>query len=509
MSAMLEYFLLERFTTKQEVGQLQTEERRTYQAVIGLEFHVHLATRTKMFCGCRVTYGEPPNTHTCAVCLGHPGALPVANEKAIELGVMAGLALNCDVSERAVFARKTYFSPALPKGYQISQFDEPICTGGHLDVPLGDETIRVGVTRLHLEEDAAKNVHVGTSGRMHGSVGSLVDFNRGGTPLMEIVTEPDIPSPEAARATANQLKDILRAVGVSEADMEKGQLRCDANVSIRNPDGTFGTKTELKNMNSFRFVERGLARELERQQRIIESGGRVEQTTLHYDPETDEVHELRSKEYAHDYRYFPEPDLLPLELTEAWIREIKSRLPELPEQKRVRFIEQYGLSAYDAGVLTSDADLADFYEKVAASEATDPKQAANWISGELRARLNETGTSISESRMTPEAMAELIGLIQNGTVSRSAAKDVLGTVFETGESPSVVVEREGLASMGDDELSGMVDEAIAGNPDEADRIRSGDKKVIGFLVGQVMKATRGNADGRRVRQLLMEKLNGS
>src|SRR5215216_117230 len=397
---------------------LEVQDKRTYQAVIGLEFHAHLATTTKMFCGCRVTYGEPPNTHTCPVCLGQPGALPVTNEKAIELGVMAGLALNCHIAEKAVFARKNYFYPDLSKGYQISQYDAPICTGGYLDVPLGDgETVRVGITRLHLEEDAAKNVHVGESGRMHGSIGSLIDFNRGGTPLMEIVTEPDIPSPEAARATANQLKNILRAIGVSEADMEKGQLRCDANVSIRNPDGSFGTKTELKNMNSFRFVERGLARELERQRRILEGGGRITQTTLHYDPETDEVHELRSKEYAHDYRYFPEPDLLPLELTDAWIREIKSRIPELPEQKRVRFVEQYGLSEYDASVLTSDADLADFYEKVATNEATDPKQAANWISGELRAHLNETGTSVSESRMTPEAMAELIGLIQNGTVS--------------------------------------------------------------------------------------------
>jgi len=487
---------------------LQTQEKRIYQAVIGLEFHVHLATQTKMFCSCRVTYGEEPNTHTCPVCLGHPGALPVINEKAIELGVMAGLALNCEVASHAVFARKNYFYPDLPKGYQISQYDQPICTGGYLDVPTSEGTIRVGITRLHLEEDAAKNVHVGESGRMHGSVGSLVDFNRGGTPLIEIVTEPDIPTPEAARATATQLRSILRAIGVSEADMEKGQLRVDANVSIRNPDGTFGTKTELKNMNSFRFVERGLVRELERQREILEGGGRITQTTLHYDPETDEVHELRSKEYAHDYRYFPEPDLLPLELTDAWIREIKRSIPELPEQKRVRFVEQYGLSEYDASVLTSDADLADFYEKVAASEATDPKQAANWISGELRARLNEAGTSVSESRITAEAMAELIGLIQNGTVSRSAAKDVLGTVFETGESPSVVVEREGLASMGGDELSGVVDEVIAGNPDEAERIRSGDKKVIGFLVGQVMKATRGNADGRWVRQLLMEKLNG-
>ncbi|MGB3683288.1 MAG: Asp-tRNA(Asn)/Glu-tRNA(Gln) amidotransferase subunit GatB [Rubrobacteraceae bacterium] len=485
---------------------MEVREKRTYKAVIGLEFHVHLATTTKMFCGCRVTYGEEPNTHTCPVCLGHPGALPVVNEKAIELGVMAGLALNCEVGDRAVFARKNYFYPDLPKGYQISQFDLPICLGGHLDVPVGDETVRVGITRLHLEEDAAKNVHVGTSGRMHGSVGSLIDFNRGGTPLMEIVTEPDIPSPEAARATANHLKEILRAIGVSEADMEKGQLRCDANVSLRNPDGSFGTKTELKNMNSFRFVERGLARELERQQEILEDGGRVEQTTLHYDPETDEVHELRSKEFAHDYRYFPEPDLLPLELTGAWVDEIKSRLPELPDALRARFMEGYGLSAYDAGVLTADRDLAAYYEKVAAAPGVDTKQAANWISVDLQARLNEAGMEISEAKVGPEHMVELIGLVDDGTISRSAARDVLDRVFASGDSPAAVVEREGLAQMGGDELGGIVEEVIAANPEEAGRVRAGDQKVIGFLVGQVMKATRGGADGGRARQLLLEKL---
>jgi len=485
---------------------LQTQEKRTYQAVIGLEFHVHLATRTKMFCGCRVAYGDEPNTHTCPVCLGHPGALPFTNEKAVELGVMAGLALNCEVGSRAVFARKNYFYPDLPKGYQISQFDAPICTGGYLDVPVPEGTVRVGITRVHLEEDAAKNVHVGESGRMHGSVGSLVDFNRGGTPLIEIVTEPDIPSPEAARAAANHLKAILQTIGVSEADMEKGQLRCDANVSIRKLDGSFGTKTELKNMNSFRYVERGLTRELERQQGILEEGGRVTQATVHYDPVADEVHELRSKEEAHDYRYFPEPDLLPLELTAAWVHEIKSRLPELPEERKARFVQQYGLSEYDAGVLTADADLASFYEKVAAE--ADPKQAANWTTGELQALLNEAAIGIPESKVEPGHLTELIGLVEKGTVSRSAAKDVLGFVFETGDAPSAVVEREGLASMGGDELSGTVDEVISANPDEAGRVRDGDKKVIGFLVGQVMKATRGGADGGRVRQLLMEKLDG-
>ena len=490
---------------------MQTQERRTYQAVIGLEFHVHLATRTKMFCSCRVTYGDEPNTHTCPVCLGHPGALPVTNEKAIELGVMAGIALNCEVADRSVFARKNYFYPDLPKGYQISQFDLPICTGGHLDVPVGDgddgETVRVGITRLHLEEDAAKNVHVGESGRMHGSVGSMVDFNRGGTPLIEIVTEPDIPSPEVARAAANHLKAILQAIGVSEADMEKGQMRCDANVSIRNPDGSFGTKTELKNMNSFRFVERGIVRELERQREILESGGRVQQATVHYDPVADEVHELRSKEFAHDYRYFPEPDLLPLELTEAWVSGIRDRLPELPEQKKNRFVQDYGLTGYAASVLTADRELAAFYEE-AVSGGADPKQAANWISGDLQALLNESGTSISGSKVTPGYLVELLGLVEDGTISRSAAKDVLPRVFETGDAPSAVVEREGLASVGGDELSGMVDGVIAANPDEAERVRTGDKKVIGFLVGQVMKASRGSADGGRVRTLLLEKLDG-
>ncbi len=296
----------------------------------------------------------------------------------------------------------------------------------------------------------------------------------------------------------------MRAIGVSEADMEKGQLRCDANVSIRNLDGSFGVKTELKNMNSFRFVERGLARELERQRDILDSGGKIEQSTLHYDPETDEVHELRSKEYAHDYRYFPEPDLMPLELSKAWVREIEERMPELPDEMRQRFVEQYGLSPYDAGVLTADRDLASYYEAVAAE--VDPKQAANWISGDLRSLSNESGTEISDSGASPEHMIGLLQLVTDGSISRSAARDVLGTVFETGDSPSVIVEREGLSSVGGDELSGVVEGVISANPEEAERIRAGDKKVIGVLIGQVMKATRGNADGGRVREILLQKL---
>ena len=493
------------FPEKREVhGGLELKDRKAYQAVIGLEFHVHLSTRTKMFCGCRVTYGEPPNTHVCPVCLGHPGALPVANERAVELGVMAGLALNCRVAGRAVFARKNYFYPDLPKGYQISQYEEPICTGGHIDVPTSEGTVRVRIRRLHLEEDTAKNVHVGESGRMHGSVGSLIDFNRSGVPLMEIVTEPDIPSPEAARQTAVRLREILQAVGASEADMEKGQMRCEANVSLRNPDGTPGTRTELKNINSFRFMERGLVRELRRQREVLESGGRVEQATIHYDPVADEVHELRSKEFAEDYRYFPDPDLLPLQLSPAWVEELRRRLPELPEQTRRRFVEQYGLSEADAAVLAAERELAAFYERVA-SEA-DPRQAANWISGDLRALLNEAQVGISGSKVRPEHLVELIRLVQEGTISRSAAKTVLGRVFESGERPSRVVEREGLAQMGADELGGIVDEVISSNPEEAERVRNGDQKVVGFLIGQVMRATRGQADGGRVRQLILERL---
>ncbi|WP_053057682.1 Asp-tRNA(Asn)/Glu-tRNA(Gln) amidotransferase subunit GatB [Rubrobacter aplysinae] len=483
-------------------------EGQGYTAVIGLEFHAHIATRTKMFCGCRVTYGDEPNTHTCPVCLGHPGALPVTNERAVELGVMAGLALNCRVADRAVFARKNYFYPDLPKGYQISQYDEPICTGGHMDVPTSDGTVRVGITRLHLEEDAAKNVHTGESGRMHGSTGSRIDYNRGGTPLMEIVTEPDIPSPEAARATANNLKELLQSIGVSECDMEKGQLRCDANVSIRNPDGSYGTKTELKNMNSFRFVERGLAREIERQIEVLEDGGTVSQSTLHYDPETDEVHELRTKEFAHDYRYFPEPDLMPLALDSGWVADLESRMPELPDAMRARFVSEYGLSEYDAGVLASDRALARYYERVAAADGVDPKQAANWVSVELQSYLNDADMGVEETRVTPERMVGIICLVEDGTVSRAAAKEVLGKVFSGEGEPSEIVEREGLAQIGGDELGGVVDEVISSNPEEAERVENGDQKVIGFLVGQVMKRTRGSADGGRARELILEKLSG-
>jgi aspartyl-tRNA(Asn)/glutamyl-tRNA(Gln) amidotransferase subunit B len=368
--------------------------------------------------------------------------------------------------------------------------------------------VRVGITRLHLEEDAAKNVHTGESGRMHGSTGSRIDYNRGGTPLMEIVTEPDIPSPEAARATANQLKELLQAIGVSECDMEKGQLRCDANVSIRNPDGSFGTKTELKNMNSFRFVERGLSREIERQIELLEEGRAVDQSTLHYDPETDEVHELRTKEFAHDYRYFPEPDLMPLSLDAGWVDDLKRRMPELPDAMRTRFVAEYGLSEYDADVLASDRALARYYEQVATADGVDPKQAANWVSVELRSYLNDADAEVEETHVTPERMVGIIRLLEDGTISRAAAKEVLGKVFAEGGEPSEVVEREGLSQMGGDELGGVVDGVISANPEEAERVRAGDQKVIGFLVGQVMKATRGSADGGRARELILDKLSG-
>jgi aspartyl-tRNA(Asn)/glutamyl-tRNA(Gln) amidotransferase subunit B len=468
-----------------------------YEPVIGLEIHVQLSTRTKMFCGCELSFGEPPNTRTCPVCLGLPGTLPRANARAIHFGLMIGLALGCDLAPRSIFHRKNYFYPDLPKGYQISQYDEPLCKGGRL----GD----VRIHRVHLEEDAAKLVHAGSSGRIHGSDVSVVDFNRGGTPLAEIVTEPDVRSAAQAREWLTLLRTTLRRLGVSDVNMEEGSLRCDANISIRPVGSTgLGTKTELKNMNSFRFIEKGIRAEVARQEGLLAAGGAVEQETLHFDPRTEAITSLRSKEQAHDYRYFPEPDLLPLELSPAYVRDIETQLPELPEHMLARFVEQYGLSEYDAGVLTSDRDLAAFYEAVAAE--VDPKQASNWISGDLRALLNETATDISDSKVKPEHMKELIELVAAGTVSRSAARTSLGKVFETGDSPSVVIEREGLASVGSDELSDVVDEAISANPDEAERVRNGDKKVVGFLVGQVMKATRGNADGGRVRELLMEKL---
>jgi aspartyl-tRNA(Asn)/glutamyl-tRNA(Gln) amidotransferase subunit B len=408
-----------------------------YEAVIGLEIHVQLSTRTKMFCGCELSFGEPPNTRTCPVCLGLPGALPVANEEAIRLGLMIGLALECDLAPQSIFHRKNYFYPDLPKGYQISQYDEPLCRGGHL----GD----VRIHRVHLEEDAAKLVHAGSSGRIHGSEASVVDFNRGGTPLAEIVTEPDLRDAESAAEWLRLLRATLRRLGVSDVNMEEGSLRCDANISIR-PSGSqeLGTKTELKNMNSFRFIQRGIDAEIARQTTIVESGGQVEQETLHFDPSSGAITSLRSKEEAHDYRYFPEPDLIPIAITEELLASARAALPELPAARAQRFESDLGLSADTAKLLAFRTELADFYEEALASDGAEPVPLANWVTNELTARLGDEDPQAS--KVSPAALAQLVGLVLQKKVSNAGARQVLDKLVEQGGDPVAIVEAEGWAS---------------------------------------------------------------
>jgi aspartyl-tRNA(Asn)/glutamyl-tRNA(Gln) amidotransferase subunit B len=473
--------------------------------VIGLEIHVQLATRTKMFCGCELSFGDPPNTHTCPICLAHPGVLPVANREAVRLAILAGLALGCEIAPRSEFHRKNYFYPDNPKAYQISQYDEPICTGGHFRVLLPDGEIEVGITRAHLEEDAAKLVHGGGGGRRAGASGSGVDFNRGGTPLLEIVTEPDLRSAADAGAFLRQLRQTLRRLGVSDCNMEEGSLRADANVSVRRAgDEGLGTKTELKNMNSFRFLERGIEAEIARQIGLLESGGRVTQETLHFDPDTGEIHSLRSKEEAHDYRYFPEPDLVPLVPDRAWVEELRAGLPELPVDLRRRWVADLSLTYEDAEVLSESAALGDYFEAVAA--LADPKTAANWIRGELRAQLRELGQEPWASRVTPERLAELIGLIEDRTLSVPLAKEVLAEVARTGAAPSAIVEERGLGQISDEsELVALVERLLADNPAQAGQLRDGRDKLVGYFVGQAMKATGGRADPARVGALVRER----
>jgi aspartyl-tRNA(Asn)/glutamyl-tRNA(Gln) amidotransferase subunit B len=477
-----------------------------WEPVIGLEIHAQLSTRTKMFCGCELSFGDPPNTHTCPVCLAHPGALPVANRQALRLAVLAGVALGCEVPPGSEFHRKNYFYPDLSKAYQISQYDEPLCVDGRFDVLLEDgRELTVGITRAHLEEDAAKLVHGGTGGRRAGAEASGVDFNRGGTPLLEIVTEPDLRSAADAGAFLRQLRQTLRRLGVSDCNMEEGSLRADANVSLR-PAGSeaLGTKAELKNMNSFRFLERGIEAEIARQAALLDAGGRVVQETLHFDPDTGEIHSLRSKEEAHDYRYFPEPDLVPMSPDPAWVEELRRGLPELPVARRRRWSAELGLTYEDAEVLSETSELGDYFEAVAAR--ADPKAAANWIRGELRARLREAGEEPWESRVTPELLAELIGLREDGTLSEPAAKEVLAEVVRSGASPRAVVEERGLGQISDDgELTALVERLLEENPAQAEQLRGGKDKLVGYFVGQAMKATGGRADPARVSELVRER----
>jgi aspartyl-tRNA(Asn)/glutamyl-tRNA(Gln) amidotransferase subunit B len=479
-----------------------------YEPVIGLEIHVQLKTRTKMFCGCRVSFGDPPNTNTCPVCLGLPGALPVTNERAVHFGLMIGLALGCEIAERSVFHRKNYFYPDNPKGYQISQYDIPLCRGGRL----GD----VRIHRVHLEEDAAKLNHLGESGRIHGADRSWVDFNRCGTPLVEIVTEPDVSSPEQAREWLTVLRETLLQIDVSDVDMSQGSLRCDANVSVR-PAGSheLGTKTELKNMNSFRFLERGIRAEIDRQVGLLRDGYSVVQETLHFDPTAGRLTALRSKEEAHDYRYFPEPDLVPLLATDAMLEAARGDLPqELPTERAARFERELGLSADRARELAFRAELADYFERVLAAASAvdgagappDPVELSNWIP-QLVERIG-SDTDPAQTKVAPEGLAELAAMVRAKEVSRDAARDVLSRLVEQGGSPREIVEREGLGALSaeDDGLGELVDRAIASDPAAAEEVRAGNMRAIGPLVGFVMRETKGRADGGEVTRLIRERL---
>jgi aspartyl-tRNA(Asn)/glutamyl-tRNA(Gln) amidotransferase subunit B len=472
------------------------------EAVIGLEIHVQLATKTKMFCGCELSFGDEPNVHTCPVCLAHPGVLPVPNEQAIRYALQIGAALNCEIAPRSIFHRKNYFYPDSPKAYQISQYDIPICGAGRL----GD----VRIHRAHLEEDAAKMIHVGESGRIHGSGASLVDFNRGGTPLVEIVTEPDLRDAAEAAQWARLLRETIRQLGVSDVNMEEGSLRVDANVSVR-PAGSeeLGTKTELKNMNSFRFLQRGVEAELARQRELVESGGTVEQETLHFDPASGSLTSLRSKEEAHDYRYFPEPDLVPLVPSEEQLREARESLPELPVARIERY-EEMGL-AYDVALtLATDPRTAGYFENVVeAADGIEPRILANWVTGELAAALRqaEVDGGAADSRISPPDLAKLVQLVQDKKISHGSGKTVLATMVTGGGDPEEIVEREGLAQMSDTgELEAIVEKAMAENAAAVEKVREGNDKAIGAIVGAVMRETKGRADGGEVNRLIQEKL---
>jgi len=486
-------------------GLVSPDVLANYEAVIGLEVHVQLATRTKIFCACPTSFGAPPNTNVCPVCLGLPGALPVLNREAVEMAVKAALALNCAIRQPySQFARKNYFYPDLPKGYQISQYDKPLAENGWLEILVDGAHKRIGITRVHLEDDAGKSIHEGfrDSDRY-----TYVDLNRCGTPLIEIVSEPDLRSSEEAYAYLTELKLLMQYVEVSSCDMEKGHLRCDANVSVRRRGQQgFGTKAEVKNLNSFRFLRQALDYEIARQVAVLESGGTVVQETRLYNVDTGETVGMRSKEHAHDYRYFPEPDLLPLRISPTWLERIRASMPELPAQKRRRFVEQYGLREYDAQVLTLTRALAEYFERAAAA-SEDPRATANWVMGDLLGALKAEGKEITESPVSPEQLGELVTLIVRGEISGKLAKEIFAKMFATAESARAVIEREGLRQISDAEtLSRIIDEVLAANPKQVQQYKSGKSGVLGFLVGQVMKATRGQANPQAVNQLLKEKL---
>ena len=475
-----------------------------WEAVIGLEIHAQMLTRTKIFCGCEASFGGEPNTRTCPVCLGLPGALPVLNRRAVDFAVLVGLAFGCEIARRSVMARKNYFYPDLPKGYQISQFERPICVGGALEIGVGDARRAIRLTRIHIEEDAGKSIHGGGATR--------IDLNRSGVPLLEIVTEPDLRGPEEAHEFLLRLKQIVTYLGVCDGNMEEGSLRCDANVSLRRAGSeALGAKTEIKNLNSFRGVEAALRFEIERQRTVLDEGGRVEQVTLLWDADARESRQMRSKEDAHDYRYFPEPDLPPVIVADARLAELRLELPELPEARRARFRDEHGLSDYDADLLTGSRELADYFETVERG-CGDPKQAANWVMGELLRHLKQSGATLAEFPVSAQLLAALIGRVAAGAISYSAAKLVFEKLAAESEpreaSIDAWIESLGLAQISDmDELARSVDAVLAEEAEAAERYRAGERKLLAFLVGRVMRATAGKANPQAVGRLLAERLD--
>lgn len=474
----------------------------TFETVIGLEVHAQLRTQSKMFCGCATEFGRAPNTQTCPVCLGLPGSLPAINKRAVEMAIRTGLALNCSIRSNNVFARKHYFYPDLPKGYQISQYEEPICEEGWIEIQAHDSVKRVRINRAHLEEDAGKNIHANEGGN------SYVDLNRTGTPLLEIVTEPDMRSADEVVAYLKSLRDVLVYLEVCDGNMEEGNLRCEPNISIR-PVGseTFGTKVELKNINSFKNVKDSVEYEVKRQTKVLNEGGTIHQETRLWNIELGQTAIMRSKEEAHDYRYFPDPDLLPLSLDEEWIEELRGTLQELPQARQQRFMKEHGLPEYDAGVLTSSRELADYFE-ACVKQFAEPKTVSNFIMGELLRELNQAGSSVKFSPVSPERLVELLKLIHDGTISLKAAKDIFPEMYSGDKAAAQLVEEKGLQQVSDEgALDVIVKDVLEKNPAQVEQYKGGKEAVIGFLVGQVMKASKGKANPQKVNELLKRTLS--